>query len=164
MQQRTWHVLIFWGKYDELTPGFAPQIKDPTAKFLKLYVRVVNSIHFMQNGDENRVKIRSDNFLEKLARNLFLGAICSSWPDAPFAPICSTRSKNKLVEISQNYLVIFSENSRYVTSNACNFLKKIFWCLFVSADCSPWPDASFAPIFKVCSQKLKILWLKIWRV
>jgi hypothetical protein len=32
----------------------------PTAKFLKLYVRVVNSIHFMQNGDENRVKIRSD--------------------------------------------------------------------------------------------------------
>ena len=33
---------------------------DPTAKFLKLYVRVVNSIHSMQNGDENRVKIRSD--------------------------------------------------------------------------------------------------------
>jgi hypothetical protein len=37
-----------------------------------------------------------------------LGAICSSRPDAPFAPICSTTSKNKLVDISQNYLVIFS--------------------------------------------------------
>jgi hypothetical protein len=34
--------------------------QDPTANFLKLYVRVVISIHFMQNGDENRLKIRSD--------------------------------------------------------------------------------------------------------
>jgi hypothetical protein len=34
--------------------------KFSTANFLKLYVRVVNSIHFMQNGDENRVKIRGD--------------------------------------------------------------------------------------------------------
>jgi hypothetical protein len=48
------------GKYDELTPVFALQIKDPIAKFLKLYVRVVNSIHFMQNRQVSRVKIRSD--------------------------------------------------------------------------------------------------------
>jgi hypothetical protein len=34
MQQRTGHVLNFWRKYDDLTPVFALQIKDPTAKFL----------------------------------------------------------------------------------------------------------------------------------
>jgi hypothetical protein len=71
----------------------------PTANFLKLYVRVVNSIHFMQNGDGNRVKTRSDKSIifskKQLVWNLFLGAICSSWPDAPFAPICSTKSKKK---------------------------------------------------------------------
>ena len=60
MQQKTWHVLNCWGKYDELTPVFGLQIKDPTAKFLKLYVRVVNSIHFMQNRSVSRVEIRSD--------------------------------------------------------------------------------------------------------
>jgi hypothetical protein len=49
MQQRTGHVLNFRGKYDDLTPVFALQIKDPKAKFLKLYVRVVNSIHLMQD-------------------------------------------------------------------------------------------------------------------
>ena len=42
------------GKYDELTPVFTLRTKDPTAKFLKLYVRVVNSIHYMQNEDENK--------------------------------------------------------------------------------------------------------------
>jgi hypothetical protein len=79
---------------------FGLKIKDPTAHFLKLYVRVVNSIHFMQNGDDNMddnmVKIGSDQsiiFLKKLVWNLFLGAICSSGPNAPFAPICSTGSK-----------------------------------------------------------------------
>ena len=41
-------------------PYFHATHTHPTAKFLKLYVRVVNSIHFMQNGDENRVKIGSD--------------------------------------------------------------------------------------------------------
>ena len=41
-------------------PYFHVTHRDPTAKILKLYVRIVNSIHFMQNGDENRVKIRSD--------------------------------------------------------------------------------------------------------
>jgi hypothetical protein len=41
-------------------------------------------------------------------------------------PIAAPGQKNKLVEIFQNYLAIFSENSRYLTSNACNFLKKIF--------------------------------------
>jgi hypothetical protein len=55
-EQGTYYI-TFGGKYDELTPVFALQIKDPTAEFLKLYVRVVNSIHFMQNGDGNRVKI-----------------------------------------------------------------------------------------------------------
>ena len=49
MQQRTGHVLNFRGKYDEITPVFALQTKDSIANFLKLYVRVVNSIHFMQN-------------------------------------------------------------------------------------------------------------------
>ena len=79
-------------------------------------------------------------------------------------PFAAPGQKYKLVEIFQNYLAIFNENSRYLTSNACNFLKKIFWCRFFRAYCSPWPDASFAPIFKNCSQKLKILWLKIWEV
>jgi hypothetical protein len=51
---------FFEGKYDELTPVFGLQIEDPTAKFLRLYVRVLSSTHFMQNGDENRVKIGSD--------------------------------------------------------------------------------------------------------
>jgi hypothetical protein len=39
--------------------------------------------------------------------------------------------KNKLVEISQNYLVIFTKNSRYLTLNACNFLKKYFDACFL---------------------------------
>ena len=35
---------------------------------------------------------------------------------ASFAPICSTKSKhNKLVKISQNYLVIFNENREHPT-------------------------------------------------
>ena len=62
-------------------PYFHATHTHPTAKFLKLYVRAVNSIHFMQNGGENRVKISSDKsiiFSKKLAQDLFLGAICSS--------------------------------------------------------------------------------------
>jgi hypothetical protein len=55
----------------------------------------------MQNGDENWVKIGSDEPViffkrkkeEEKRMNLFLGAMCSSRPDAPFAPICSTKSK-----------------------------------------------------------------------
>ena len=35
------------------------------------------------------------------------------------------------------------------------FLKRIVWRVVFSTYCSPWPDASFAPIFRVCSQKLK---------
>jgi hypothetical protein len=84
----------------------------------------------MQNRQVSRVKIRSDKSIilskKKIVRNVFLGAICSSWQNAPFAPICSTRLKKKMVGIFQNYLAIFTENSRYLTSNACNFLKKIF--------------------------------------
>jgi hypothetical protein len=34
--------------------------------------------------------------------------------------------KNKLVEISQKYFVIFNENREHPTSNACNFLKNIY--------------------------------------
>ena len=41
-------------------------------------------------------------------------------------PFAAAGQKYKLVEIFQNYLAIFTENSRYLTSNACNFLKKIF--------------------------------------
>ena len=44
-------------------PYFHATPTHPTAKSLKLYVRVVNSIHFMQNGNENRVKIGSDKFI-----------------------------------------------------------------------------------------------------
>ena len=111
-------------------PYFHATHTHPTAKFLKLYVRVVNSTHFMQNNDENRVKIRSDksiSFSKKLVWNLSLSDIYLqlSRPNAPFAPICSTPGrKNKLVEISQNYLVIFTENRERPTSNACNFLEK----------------------------------------
>jgi hypothetical protein len=39
-------------------------------------------------------------------------------------PFEATGKKNKLVEISRNYLVIFNENSGYLTSTACNFLTK----------------------------------------
>ena len=35
-----------------------------------------------------------------------------------------------------------------------NFLYILVWALFFSVYCSPWPDASFAAIFRVCSQKL----------
>jgi hypothetical protein len=38
--------------------------------------------------------------------------------------------KNKLVEISQNYFVIFNENREHPTSNACNFLKIYFDACF----------------------------------
>jgi hypothetical protein len=41
-------------------------------------------------------------------------------------PFAAPGKNNKLVEISQNYLAIFNENSRTLTSNACNFLKNIF--------------------------------------
>ena len=44
----------------------------------------------------------------------YFGRLSPRTKDAPFAPICSTRSKNKLAEISQNYLAIFTENSRYL--------------------------------------------------
>jgi hypothetical protein len=81
------------------------------------------------------VKIGSDKSIillpKKIVWDLFLGAICSSRQDATFAPICSTGSKkNQLVEISQNYPAIFDENSMYLTSNACNFLKIYFYACF----------------------------------
>jgi hypothetical protein len=51
---------FFEKKYDKLTPVFELHIEDPTTKFLKLYVQVVNLVHFMQDSDKNRVKIGSD--------------------------------------------------------------------------------------------------------
>jgi hypothetical protein len=39
-------------------------------------------------------------------------------------PFAAPGQKHKLVEISQNYPVIFSENREHPTSNACNLLKK----------------------------------------
>jgi hypothetical protein len=39
-------------------------------------------------------------------------------------PFAAQGQKIILVEISQNYLVIFTENREHPTSNACNFLKK----------------------------------------
>jgi hypothetical protein len=41
-------------------------------------------------------------------------------------PFAAPGQKNKLVGISQNYLVIFSENIEHPTSNACDFLKTYF--------------------------------------
>jgi hypothetical protein len=41
-------------------------------------------------------------------------------------PFAAPGQKNFLVEISQNYLVIFTENSEHPTSHACDFLQKIF--------------------------------------
>jgi hypothetical protein len=41
-------------------------------------------------------------------------------------PFAAQGQKHKLVEISQNYFVIFSENREHPTSDACDFLKNIF--------------------------------------
>jgi hypothetical protein len=41
---------------------------------------------------------------------------------------------------------------------ARNFLKNIFWPLFLRMDCSQLQDASIEPLCRVCSQKLKFLW------
>jgi hypothetical protein len=41
-------------------------------------------------------------------------------------PFAAPGQKNKLVEISQNYLVIFTENREHPTSNAYNFRKTYF--------------------------------------
>jgi hypothetical protein len=45
-------------------------------------------------------------------------------------PFAAPGPQYKLVEIFQNYLAIFDENNRYLTSNACNFLKKEFDACF----------------------------------
>ena len=111
-----------------------------TAKFLKLYVRVVNSIHFMQNCSVSKVKIRSDKsitFSKNQFGTYFQVLFVGLDQMHHLRPFAAPGQKNKLVEISQNYFVIFTENSEYLTSNACNFIKKIFLCLFFTADCSP---------------------------
>ena len=41
---------------------------------------------------------------------------------------------------------------------ARNFLKILFWPLFLRVDCSQSQDASIKPLCRVCSQKLKFLW------
>ena len=41
---------------------------------------------------------------------------------------------------------------------ARNFLKNLFWPLFLRVDCSQSQDASIKPLCRVCSQKLKLLW------
>ena len=110
-------------------PYFHVTHQDPIAKFLKLYVRVVNSIHFMQNGDENRVKIGSDKpiiFSKNKYGTYFKVLFVDLDQMHHLRPFAAPGQKNKLVEISQNYLAIFSKNSRCLTSNACSFLKKIF--------------------------------------
>jgi hypothetical protein len=45
-------------------------------------------------------------------------------------PFAAPGKNNELVEISQNYLASFTENRRYLTSNACNFIKKYFDACF----------------------------------
>ena len=42
--------------------------------------------------------------------------------------------------------------------SARNFLKNLFWPLFLGVDCSQLRDASIKPLCRVCSQKLKFLW------
>jgi hypothetical protein len=39
-------------------------------------------------------------------------------------PFAAPGQNNKLVKISQNYLIVFNENREHPTSNACKFLKK----------------------------------------
>ena len=41
---------------------------------------------------------------------------------------------------------------------ARNFLKKLFWPLFLCVDCSHLQDASIKPLCRFCSQKLNFLW------
>ena len=41
---------------------------------------------------------------------------------------------------------------------ARNFLKILFWPLFLRVDCSQSQDASIKPLCRVCLQKLKLLW------
>ena len=50
----------FWESYELKTFLFSSLPNISSYKFLKLYVRVVNSIHFMQNRWVSRVKIRTD--------------------------------------------------------------------------------------------------------
>jgi hypothetical protein len=97
-------------------PYFHVTHQDPTAKIFKIVCTSskFNTFH------------ATIIFSKTIVWDLFLGAICSSRPDAPFASICSTMSKKEFVEISQNHLVIFSENREHLTSNACNFLENIF--------------------------------------
>ena len=76
-------------------------------------------------------------------------------------PIAAPGQKNKLVETFQNYLVIFNENSRYLTSNACNFLKKIFDAGFLVQIVALGQTRHLHPFSRFVRKKLKILWLKI---
>jgi hypothetical protein len=50
------------------------------------------------------------NFLENLYRNYFLGHIVALDQMHHLSPFATPGKNDKLIEISQNYLVIFNEN------------------------------------------------------
>ena len=58
-----------------------------------LYVRLINSIHFMSDEDEN-MNWNAHNVFKYLVHGTHILAhnYCSPWDDASFAPICSTCS------------------------------------------------------------------------
>jgi hypothetical protein len=77
-------------------------------------------------------------------------------------PFAAPSQKYKLVEIFQNYLAIFTKNSRYLTSNACNFLKnnltpvlkRILWHLTRRIICAYFQDL-FAKTKDFIAQNLR---------
>jgi hypothetical protein len=77
-----------------------------------------------------------------------------------FSTSRSTKFTFTLVLFSNVFsMKIESTRLRITASNACNFRKHIFGFCFTAhiVYCRILPDASFAPIFRICSQKLKIL-------
>jgi hypothetical protein len=125
-------------------------------------VRVVNSIHFMQNGDENRVKIGSDKSIifSKPIFVLFVALIKSLDQMHHLRPFAATSQNNKLlivVEISQNHLGIFTENREHPTSNACNFLKRYFDACFKAQMVAFYQTRHLRLFSRPVRKKLKIL-------
>jgi hypothetical protein len=63
------------------------------------------------------------NKLVEISQNYLFVGLDQMQYSRPFAV---PGKKNKLVVISQIYPIISNENRKHLTSNACNFLKKIF--------------------------------------
>ena len=65
--------------------------------------------------------ILARNFLEKIVWNLFLGLFVALDQMHHLRPFAAPGQKNKLVESSQNYLAIFTENSKYGAAKIPDF-------------------------------------------